>query len=137
MLFSNLIKYLNSSPLGSAFCGCGTGEPQRNGYMGIQRIRIDTFRLGVVAVAFIMTTAVNPIFGAEDAVALLMRTLEVNRPWLNPSPAEGIYSLWRQSMGQVDEITGPFSLAGQATNGLQFAQPYRVGSIVWTPRNGL
>lgn len=105
--------------------------------MGIQRIRVSAFRLGILGSSFIITGFVSPVWGAEDAAALLARTVEVNRPWLNPSPASGTYSLWRQSVGQPDEITGPFSLTGQATNGLQFAQPYRVGSIVWTPLHAL
>jgi hypothetical protein len=74
---------------------------------------------------------------ADDAATLVARVLATNSPWLNPAPASGTYSLLRQPDGAADETTGPFDFESLASNGWQFCQPYRVGSMVWTPLHSM
>jgi len=86
--------------------------------------------VGVPLFVYLIWTVVS-VNAADNAAALMARVLTTNAPWLNPPPATGRYSLMWRVDGQTDEILGPFSLANAPTH--WDGQPFRVGSIVWTP----
>lgn len=101
----------------------------------------------IVATVYCGTQLSNQILVAADpapdpdqeAVALVERMLQVNRPWLIPSVIQGSYSLLRKEDGVGDgEVTGPFALESTATNlALRKQRISRVGSIVWTPLHNM
>ena len=77
----------------------------------------------------------------QDAQMLLERTLQANKPWLNPSPIQGSYSLVRLAVGSANlGVTGPFSLAINPEP-LSYNPAYtyacRVGSLIWTPLHNI
>jgi hypothetical protein len=89
--------------------------------------------LAITTALYLMGEQAWAASAADDAGTLVARVLATNAPWLNPTPMTGTYNLLREPDGQPDVITGPFSFSDVASNGWQFCQPYRVGSMVWTP----
>ncbi len=78
---------------------------------------------------------------AEDARALLDRTLQANRRWLDPSPIQGSYYLSIQFTEEPTvRKTGAFSLSttGQVASGRSMrTSASRVGSEIWTPLHNI
>ncbi len=75
----------------------------------------------------------------QEAVTLVERMLQVNRPWLLPSPIQGTYSELEKQGGVGDgELTGPFALERKVTVPVTYMQQVaRVGSILWTPLHNM
>jgi hypothetical protein len=99
------------------------------------RIRLDLACPNLLVAGLSLVVTGHLLGGTEDAAALVARTLAVNKAWLDPPPVQGHYQLWWPPMtNQSERVQGPFSFEGEPSNGWErFSDPYRVGSMVWTP----
>jgi len=74
----------------------------------------------------------------QQAVTLVARMLETNKPWLEPKPLRASYSLrrtfrqysWRGRL-TTQQTLGPYAITPESS------QEVRVGALVWTPLHAM